>query len=45
MFAEMITNDTDKVSEKAILEILKALNDELSNGRNIFSNSSIVIRE
>ena len=34
MFAEMIINDIDNISEKAILEILKALNDELTNGRN-----------
>jgi Fem-1 family protein b len=34
MFAEMILNDVDNISEKAIMEILKALNDELSNGRN-----------
>jgi len=34
MFAEMIINDIDNISEKAILEILQALNNELSNGRN-----------
>ncbi|CAF0915689.1 unnamed protein product [Rotaria sordida] len=34
MFAEMIINHVDIISEKAILEILKALNDELSNSRN-----------
>jgi ankyrin repeat protein len=34
MFAEMIVNGIDNIPERAILEILKALNDELSNGRN-----------
>jgi Fem-1 family protein b len=34
MFAEMITHDIDEIPEKVILEILKALNDELSNSRN-----------
>ncbi|CAF3631409.1 unnamed protein product [Adineta steineri] len=33
IFAEMIINDLDHISEKAILEILNALNNELSNGR------------
>ncbi|CAF3089608.1 unnamed protein product [Rotaria sp. Silwood2] len=34
MFAEMMINDVDIIPEKAILEVLKALNDEISNGRN-----------
>jgi Fem-1 family protein b len=34
MFAEMIIHDIDKISEKAIIEVLNALNDELSNGQN-----------
>ncbi|CAF3523352.1 unnamed protein product [Rotaria sp. Silwood1] len=34
MFADMMINDVDIIPEKAILEVLKALNDELSNGRN-----------
>lgn len=34
MFAEMIINDIEKISEKALLEIFKALSDELSQARN-----------
>lgn len=34
IFAEMIRNNVDKIPEKAIVEILNALNDELSNNRN-----------
>ncbi|CAF1282904.1 unnamed protein product [Rotaria magnacalcarata] len=32
IFSKMIKNNVDIISEKAILEILKALNDELANG-------------
>ncbi len=34
MFAEMIINNIDNISKKAISETLKALTDELINGRN-----------
>jgi Fem-1 family protein b len=34
MFAEMLINDKDHIPQKAILEILKALTDELTNSRN-----------
>jgi len=34
MFAEMIINNIDNISKKAISETLKALTDELTNGRN-----------
>lgn len=34
MFAEMIINNIDKLPEKPLLEVLRALNDELSHARN-----------
>ena len=34
MFAEMIINDIDRIPEKVLVDVLKALNDELSQARN-----------